>query len=100
MTPKEISKMIEKEINGYWSISNAHSCDLKKCLVRPKRRKLQFTGGVKEFWIVLEEYPETLEGYKVFFDAEVRKFGLAGNSEPIGYVCNYHDTFLAAYQSM
>ncbi len=100
MKPKEISRIIEKEINGDWSISNAHNCDLKKCLVRPKKRKTQFFWEVKEVWIVLEKEPETLEGYKVFFDEETKKFGLAGYSEPYGYVCNSHDTFLAAFISM
>jgi len=100
MKPKEISKIIEREINGDWSISNWHNCDLKKCIVRPKRRKLRSAGELKEFWIVLEEEPETLEGYKVFFDEETKKFGLAGYSEPYGYVCNSHDTFLAAFKSM
>lgn len=100
MTPKEISIMIEKEINGDWSISNWHNCDLKKCLVRPKRRKLKFFDEIREVWIVLEEHPETLDGFKVFFDEENNKFGLAGHSEPIGYVCNSHDTFLAALKSM
>jgi hypothetical protein len=100
MTPKDISKLIEKEVNGNWSISNLHHCDLEKCLVRPKRRKLSYSGGVKEFWIVLEENPETLEGYKVFFDEENQKFGIAGHSEPFGYVCNFHDSFLAAFKSM
>ena len=100
MKPKEISRIIEKEINGDWSISNAHNCDLKKCLVRPKKRKIQFFREVEEVWIVLEEEPETLEGYKVFFDEETKKFGLAGYSEPYGYICHSHDTFLAAFKSM
>ena len=100
MTPKEISHLIEKEINGNWSISNWHDCDLKKCLVRPRKRKLMFADKVKDYWIVLEEEPETLEGYKVFFDEENRRFGLAGYSEPFGYICNFHDTFLVAFKSM
>ncbi len=100
MTPKEISELIEKEINGDYSISNWHNCDLKKCLIRPKRRRLYFAGELKEFWIVLEENTETPEGYKVFFDEEGKRFGLAGHSESFGYVCNFHDTFLAAFKSM
>ena len=100
MTPKEVSQLIEKEINGDWSISNLHGCDLKKCLVRPKKRKLRFGNETKEIWIVLEENPETLEGAKVFFDKETKKFGLALYSEPFSYACNSHDTFLAAFKSM
>jgi hypothetical protein len=43
---------------------------------------------------------ETLEGWKVFFDENPNKFGLAGYSEPVGYVCNSHDTCIAAFKSM
>lgn len=100
MTPKEITQIIEKEINGDWSISNWHNGDLKKCLVRPKKRKLRFGDEIKEIWIVLEELPETLDGDKVFFDDETKKIGLAKHSEPFDYVCNSHDTFLAALNSM
>ncbi len=100
MKPEEISKIIEREINGDWSISNAHNCDLKKCWTRPKKRKLHFAGELKDFWIVLEEKPETLEGYKVFFDERTKMFGLADCSEPYGCVCNFYDTFLAAFKSM
>lgn len=100
MTRKEITQIIEREINGDWSISNAHGCDLQKCLIRPKKRKLIYGSQIKDYWIVLEENIETLEGWKVFFDEETKKFGLAGYSEPIGYVCNSHDTFIAAFKSM
>ena len=100
MTPKEISRIIAKEINDDWSITNWHNCDLKKCLVRPKKRKLRFFNEIREAWIVLEENPITLEGNKVYFDEENNKFGLAKHSEPVGYACNSHDTFLAAFKSM
>ena len=100
MKPKEISKLIEKEINGDWSISNAHNCDLKKCLIRPKKRKIRFFREIKEVYIVSGEEPQTLKGYKVFFDDETKKFGLTSYSEPFGYACNFHDTFLAAFKSM
>ena len=100
MKPKEISKMIENEINGDLSITNRHNCDLKKCLIRPKRRKIRFGVELHDVWIVLEENPETFEGFKVFFDDKIRKFGLAQHSEPTSYACNFHDTFLAAFESM
>ena len=50
--------MIEKEINGDWSNTNWHNCDLKRCLIRPKRRKILFGVGIKEVWVVLEECSE------------------------------------------
>ena len=100
MKPKEISLLIEKEINGDWSITNWHNCDLKRCLIRPKKRKIQFGAEIKEVWIVLEENPETLEGFKVFFDDETKKFGLVMPSNSFDYAVNSHDTFLAAFKSM
>lgn len=103
MTPKEITQMIAKEVNDDWSIPNWHNCDLKKCLVRPKRRTLDFHNETRNVWIVLEEDPENLDGFMVFFDEENNKFGLAEHSESpryYGFVCNFHDTFLAAFKSM
>ena len=100
MIPTEISRVIEKEINGDWSISNMHGCDLRKCLVRPKKRKIMFGDRLRDAWIVLEENPETLEGFKVFYDEETCKFGLAGHSEQYSYVCNLHNTFLEAFESI
>jgi hypothetical protein len=100
MKPKEISQLIEKEINGDWTISNRHGCNLKKCLIRPKKGKLRSGGEIKDYWIVLEEIPETLEGWKVFFDEKTNKFGLAGRSDPVGYVATLDDTFIAAFKSM
>ena len=101
MKPKEISKLIEKEIDGDWSISNWHGCDLKKCLIRPKKRKLLTQHSeVKEYWIVLEEDPIDLEESKVYFNDENMIFGLAMYSEPFPYICNSFDTFIRAFKSM
>lgn len=104
LTPKQISQLIEKEINGDWSISNAHGCDLKKCLIRPKKRTLNFHNEIREAWIVLEEDPINLDGFMVYFDLETNRFGLAERSVSTGayygFVCNSHNTFLAAFKSM
>lgn len=103
MTPKEIAQLIEKEINGDWSISNLHGCDLKKCLIRPKRRTLNFHNGIRDTWIVLEEDPINLDKFMIYFDEETNKFGLAERSESskyYGFVCNSYDTFIAAFKSM
>lgn len=101
MTPKEISKLIEKEIGGDWSITNWHACDLKKCLVRPKRRKVIFGDGIKEVWIVLEEDPIKLDKIKIYFDEETKKFGLVMLShDETGFAVNSHDTFLEAFEAM
>lgn len=101
MKPKEISQMIEKEIGGDWSISNWHGCDLKKCLIRPKKRKVFWFGGVKEVWIVLEEDPLELDKIKICFDEETKKYGLVFPSHKgFGFAVNSHDTFLEAFEYM
>lgn len=101
MTPKEITLMIEKEIGGDWSISNWHACDLKKCLIRPKRRKVIWHDGAREVWIVLEEDPIELDKIKIYFDEETKKFGLIMPSrEGFGFAVNSHDTFLEAFKAM
>jgi hypothetical protein len=101
MKPKEISKMIEKEIGGDWSITNWHSCDLKKCLVRPKKRKVHFGDGLREVWIVLEEDPQELDKIKVYFDEVTGKFGLVMPARgTFGFAVNSDDTFLAAFKKM
>lgn len=104
MKPKEISLLIEKELGGDYSITNAHACDLSKCLIRPKRRKVLFLGGsdphVREVWIVLEERPDTLNGFKVFFDEESRTYGLVEDREPYGLAYNVRNSFIEAFKLM
>ena len=101
MGPKEIVQMIEKEIGGDWSISNLHQCDLKRCFVRPKRRKMVvFDGTARDMWVVLEENPETLNGYKVIFDEDGHRFGLAESYDSTPFVLGFHKSFLAAFRAM
>lgn len=101
MKPKEITQLIEKEINGDWSISNLHGCDLKKCLVRPRKRPFVVFGGEKrDFYLVLEENPETCDGYKIVFDDEKKRFGLAQYGEPYDYFLCYYDSFLITFKGM
>jgi hypothetical protein len=101
MTPKEISQLIEREIRGDWAATNRHGCDLKKCLIRPKKRKVFFADEIKEVWIVLEEDPVELDKHKIFFDAKTRKFGLViGSRDAFGLAVNSYDTFLAAFKAM
>lgn len=96
--------MIEAEIGGDYSITNAHACDLTKCLVRPKRRNVRFYGRaesqIREVWIVLEEEPDSLDGFKIFFDEDNRTFGLVQDSDPYGLACNVHKSFIDSFKSM
>src|SRR5437879_569311 len=37
VTKVEVRAIIEEEIQGDWSISNAHKVDLRRCLVSPRK---------------------------------------------------------------
>ncbi|MEK7724112.1 MAG: hypothetical protein AAB336_07190 [Acidobacteriota bacterium] len=97
MKPKEISQIIEKEINGDWSISNAHGCDLKKCLVHPRKliyKDLADDAIEHELWLVLEEMPETTIGYQIVFDEITKAFGLGMDGDIfLGIYGTFLDTF-------
>lgn len=101
MTRREISQIIEKEINGDWTITNWHNVDLKKCLIRPRRKEFSVYGGkVEKFWLVLEECPETLECFKIVFDEKTKRFGLAQFGESHDYILGWHNSFLEAFKAM
>lgn len=101
MTRKEITQIIEKEISGDWSITNWHNVDLKRCLVRPRKKLFNnYKDKPEKFWLVLEECPETLECFKIVFNDETKQFGLAQFSEPYDFILGWHDSFLAAFKAM
>lgn len=80
MEASEVSQIVEDEINGIWSVSNAHGIDLKRCLVIPTRRDYVdpiAEGQPLSLWLVLEEVPEDQPGYKIVFDEATNQFGLA-----------------------
>src|SRR6476659_10243453 len=100
MGPKDIVQMIEKEIGDDWSFSNAHQCNLRKCLVRPKRRKsVPFDGAARDMYVVLEENPETHEGCNVIFDDASGRFGLGQLTNSHNFVLGFHDSFFGSVQS-
>jgi len=99
--------MIEREIAGDWSRTNDHGCDLHHCLVQP--RLLEYFGCNKPsepdrilpLWLVLEEAPESKDGYQVVYSEEVGMFGLASADGVNGATFfGYYGTFLEAYQGM
>ncbi|MDQ4123507.1 MAG: hypothetical protein M3209_18885 [Acidobacteriota bacterium] len=101
MTPKEISRIIEKEINGDWLITNWHNVDLKRCLVRPRKKLYSsYQNEPEKFWLILEECPETLECYKIVFDEKTKRFGLAQFSEPYDVILGWYDSFIEAFKAM
>jgi len=100
MTSEEVTHLVETQINGDWTSSNAHGVDLRKCLVKP--RIVLFKGSNPEdkfeLWVVLEESPEDGSGYKIVFDEETGEFGLAtpgwhNNPCFLGIYGNFFDAF-------
>lgn len=104
MEASEVSKIIEREIRGERSRTNAHGVDLERCLVEPTRRIYENSfkqSETLELWLVLEEIPEDESGYKIVFDENSRMFGLAvdGFGEYDAFL-GFYGTFLDALDSM
>ena len=105
MEASEVSQIVENEINGNWSVSNAHGVDLKRCLVVPARRDYadSFADGQSlSLWLVLEEAPEDQSGYKIVFDEGTRQFGLATKHREgdRDVFLGFYGTFLETLASM
>lgn len=105
MTADDVRAVVVREIAGDWSRTNAHGCDFKRCLVTPHLEQFENFGGpgasgAVKLWVVLEEEPETRDGYKVVFEEEAGMFGLAsaGNEGPF-YLGKY-GTFIEAFDAM
>jgi hypothetical protein len=105
MTSAEIRATVEREIAGDWSRTNAHRCDLRRCLVNPEKRRFQdespVRAGMIELWVVLEELPASCDGYKIVYGEERRLFGLAcpgiaGHEVFLGW----YGTFLETFEAM
>jgi hypothetical protein len=104
MTAPEISEIIEREIDGNRSPSNAHGVDLRRCLVAPVKQAYQDSfkeGETIELWLVLEEVPENKSGYKIVFDEQTRMFGLAMSvvDQPDMFL-GFYGTFLETLEGM
>jgi hypothetical protein len=106
MKASEVLEIVEREIGGNWSTSNAHGVDLKRCLLTsPVKMAFEVGpshGKTKELWLVLEEAPETKSGYKIVFDEERRSFGLAiTDARTKGNVfLGYYGSFLSTLEGM
>jgi hypothetical protein len=99
MDSSEVTKLIDAEIAGDFSRTNAHGVDLHRCLVTPTRETFAGHPGSDpwDLWLVLEERPETRDGYKIVYDDEVKQFGLAtANRVFIGF----YGTFIQTLEGM
>lgn len=83
MTANEVEQLVLSEIGEQWDRWTAHDLDLRRCLVRPPRQETYVSstrdGDVSlRLWLVVEESPDTHDGYEVFYDDEEHIFGLGG----------------------
>jgi hypothetical protein len=106
MTAAEVRAIIEAEIDGNWSQSNAHSVDLRKCLVQPRKVACRNTfpkldgGKPLQLWIVLEETPGRKDGYLIVFDEARCVFGLADWDTDTPVFLGFYGSFLITPQGM
>jgi len=111
MTAEAVREVVEREIAGDWSLTNAHGCDLRRCLVPPELREYDDSGWrpptephpVIRLWLVLEEMPEDSSGYKVVYGEEAGMFGLAvpGRAQaPRDVFIGFYGSFLETYHGM
>ena len=109
MTGEAVRELVEQEIAGEWSLTNLHGCDLRRCLVSPKLREYDDSGGgrplvdpppVIRLWLVLEETPEDRDGYKIVYGGEAGMFGLAVSGSPRDVFIGYYGSFRETYRGM
>jgi hypothetical protein len=109
MTPESVRDIIDKEINGDWSVSNLHGVDLQECLLkRPLLRSFKNSwyderlpeaasnARTIQLWLVLAEDPSADTGYSIIYDPEKSLFGLSSDGVFIGY----YGTFLQTLSAM
>src|SRR5258706_8070647 len=90
MTTNDISEIIKRELEANEDFVNPHEIDLKNSLLNPPIKMIlkdSFNDNKEEeFWVVLEEDKENHKGYKIIFDENNKKFGLATENDVfIGY---------------
>ncbi len=109
VTVADVSKLIADEIAavgaGWFAQpqNNPHGLDLRRCLVQPTRVRCTdaFERG-KQFdaWLVLEERPDSEDGYRIIFDEASGRFGLACGTRSDLVFIGFSGSFLNTVQGM
>lgn len=96
MTASEVERLVLNAIGDQWDRWTAHGLDLRRCVVRPPRLETYVSATPEgevplQLWLVVEESPDTHDGYEVFYDPEENIFGLGSNDDKGGryYVGGY-----------
>ena len=91
MIAETVREIVERELDGNWSLSNPHGVD---CCRSRSFGRTRIRGATKEtsanrltiqLWLVLEERPAGGTGYSIVYDAKQNLFGLASGETFIGY---------------
>jgi hypothetical protein len=82
MTADDVERLVHAELGDQWDRWTPHALDLRRCVVRPPRLEFYLSqmpdGEVTlRLWLVVEECPDTHDGYEVFYDEAQSTFGLA-----------------------
>ena len=102
MTSNEIRQIIKEELKSEPDIQNVFGLDLTERLIEPSIQKYWDTAGKgssKNLWTVLEETPYK-NGYVIYFDEEIKIFGLGLQSQNELFNIGTYETFLKALYSM
>ena len=99
MKPSDITNLIQSGLAGC-SRPVKSGLSLARFLVTPQRMTFagHGEGGTWELWLVLEEQPETANGYKMVFEEATRRFGLA--TGPCNVFIGFYGTFIEALEAM
>jgi hypothetical protein len=116
LTADNVLKKVEAEIGDNWDVSNAHSVDLRTCLVKPpvlfeyknsfyQPDKQDHTNSMVSsptlrLWLVLEEHPDTHKGYAIVYDEVANMYGLADAPASGNTFIAHYGTFLETLEAM
>lgn len=108
MTSEAVSQIVQQELAGHRQRSNAHGCDLSRCLVTPVlleyydpiNARHDASASSITLWLVMEESPEDGGGYKIVYDEQVGMFGLAVAGTERDVFIGLYGTFLETYAAM
>lgn len=101
MDATQVKKQIEAEIDGNWDITNLHGVDLRRCLVEPRKVTCCWNANeTAEMWLVLEEWPNEKDGYKIVYDEVEDSYCLAVLNGEEYNVLGYYGSFLNTLKGM